>query len=170
MPHWYVVHTYSGYENKVKTDIEKTIENRRLQNQMFDVMVPMQDVTETQKTVPKGRTEEAFPRLCTGAHDQERCDLVCSAEHQRCYRLRRTGIRAGASYKEEEMRKLGVRIDEYVIDVEVGDSIQVHQGAWEGTVGKVKAINQTKQTVTIEIDIFGRSTDVEIGFSDIPKL
>ena len=68
------------------------------------------------------------------------------------------------------MRKLGVRIDDYVIDVEVDDTIKVIRGAWEGTIAKIKSISRTKETVTIEIDIFGRSTDVEIGLGDIQKL
>ena len=69
-----------------------------------------------------------------------------------------------------EMIRLGVRVDDFEINVEVGDTIKVIAGAWEGTVGKIKTINRTKQTVTTDIDIFGRSTDVEISLGDIQKL
>jgi transcriptional antiterminator NusG len=69
-----------------------------------------------------------------------------------------------------EMRVLGVKTDDFVIDVEIGDSVKVISGAWEGTVGTIKQINSGKQSVTIDMDIFGRSTDVEIGLGDILKL
>jgi len=168
-PHWYVVHTYSGYENKVKTDIEKTIENRRLQNQMFDVMVPMQDVTEIRNGVRKVVQKKLFPGYV----------LVHMIKNDVTWYVVRntrgvTGFVGPGSepvpLTDEEMRKLGVKTGETEIDIEIGDSIQVTSGAWEGTIGKVKAINQTKQAVTIEIDIFGRSTDVEISLDDIAKL
>jgi transcriptional antiterminator NusG len=68
------------------------------------------------------------------------------------------------------MRKLGVKTDAIEIDVAVGDPIKVVSGAWEGTVGTIKDINAGKQSVTIDVDIFGRSTSVEIGFGDIQKM
>jgi transcriptional antiterminator NusG len=64
----------------------------------------------------------------------------------------------------------GVKTDDFVIDVAIGDSVRVISGAWEGTVGVIKQINSTRQSVTIDMDIFGRSTDVEIGLGDILKL
>ena len=169
-PHWYVVHTYSGYENKVKADIEKTIENRRLEDQMFEVMVPLQDVLETKKDGSKKVvSKKIFPGYV----------LVHMIKNDVTWYVVRntrgvTGFVGPGSepvpLTSEEMRKLGVRIDDYVIDVEVDDTIKVIRGAWEGTIAKIKSISLTKETVTIEIDIFGRSTDVEIGLGDIQKL
>ena len=169
-PHWYVVHTYSGYENKVKADIEKTIENRRLEDQMFEVMVPLQDVLETKKDGSKKVvSKKIFPGYV----------LVHMIKNDVTWYVVRntrgvTGFVGPGSepvpLTSEEMRKLGVRIDDYVIDVEVDDTIKVIRGAWEGTIAKIKPISRTKETVTIEIDIFGRSTDVEIGLGDIQKL
>jgi transcriptional antiterminator NusG len=169
-PHWYVVHTYSGYENKVKADIEKTIENRRLEDQMFEVMVPLQDVLETKKDGSKKVvSKKIFPGYV----------LVHMIKNDVTWYVVRntrgvTGFVGPGSepvpLTSEEMRKLGVRIDDYVIDVEVDDTIKVIRGAWEGTIAKIKSISRTKETVTIEIDIFGRSTDVEIGLGDIQKL
>ena len=169
-PHWYVVHTYSGYENKVKADIEKTIENRRLEDQMFEVMVPLQDVLETKKDGSKKVvSKKIFPGYVL---------VHMSKNDVTWYVVRNTRGVTGfvgpgsepVPLTSEEMRKLGVRIDDYVIDVEVDDTIKVIRGAWEGTIAKIKSISRTKETVTIEIDIFGRSTDVEIGLGDIPKL
>ena len=169
-PHWYVVHTYSGYENKVKADIEKTIENRRLEDQMFEVMVPLQDVLETKKDGSKKVvSKKIFPGYV----------LVHMIKNDVTWYVVRntrgvTGFVGPGSepvpLTSEEMRKLGVRIDDYVIDVEGDDTIKVIRGAWEGTIAKIKSISRTKETVTIEIDIFGRSTDVEIGLGDIQKL
>ena len=168
-PHWYVVHTYSGYENKVKADIEKTIENRRLQEQMFEVMVPVQDVVEVKNGAKKTVSKKMFPGYV----------LVHMIKNDVTWYVVRntrgvTGFVGPGSepvpLTDAEMRVLGVKKDDFVIDVEIGDTVKVISGAWEGTVGTVKLINSGKQSVTIDMDIFGRSTDVEIGLGDILKL
>ncbi|HBE10524.1 MAG: transcription termination/antitermination factor NusG [Eubacterium sp.] len=170
-PHWYVVHTYSGYENKVKADIEKTIENRKLQGQMLEVMVPLQDVVETKNGVKKTVSKKMFPGYV----------LVHMIKNDVTWYVVRntrgvTGFVGPGSepvpLTEAEMKKLGVKLPNEVIDidVEIGDVIKVVSGAWEGTDGTIKSINAGKQTVTIDVDIFGRSTSVEIGLGDIEKL
>ncbi len=168
-PHWYVVHTYSGYENKVKADIEKTIENRRLQDQMFEVMVPLQESVEVKNGVRKTISKKLFPGYV----------LVHMIKNDVTWYVVRntrgvTGFVGPGSepvpLTEIEMRKLGVKSEDFVIDVEIGDTIKVIAGAWEGTVGTIKTISRTKQTVTIDMDIFGRSTEVEISLDDIQKL
>ena len=168
-PHWYVVHTYSGYENKVKADIEKTIENRKLQDQMFEVMVPVTDVTEVKNGVKKTMSKKIFPGYV----------LVHMIKNDVTWYVVRntrgvTGFVGPGSepvpLTEIEMRKLGVKTSDIVIDVEIGDTIKVIAGAWEGTVGTINTISRTKQSVTIDMDIFGRSTDVEISLDDIQKL
>jgi transcriptional antiterminator NusG len=168
-PKWYVVHTYSGYENKVKADIEKTIENRKLQNQMFEVMVPLQDVVEMKNGAKKTVSKKMFPGYV----------LVHMIKNDvTWYVVRNTRGVTGfvgpgsepVALSEAEMRKLGVKTDAIEIDVAVGDPIKVVSGAWEGTVGTIKDINAGKQSVTIDVDIFGRSTSVEIGFGDIQKM
>ncbi|MBR0515928.1 MAG: transcription termination/antitermination factor NusG [Eubacterium sp.] len=170
-PHWYVVHTYSGYENKVKADIEKTIENRKLQGQMLEVMVPLQDVVETKNGVKKTVSKKMFPGYV----------LVHMIKNDVTWYVVRntrgvTGFVGPGSepvpLTEAEMKKLGVKLPNEVIDidVEIGDVIKVVSGAWEGTDGTIKSINAGKQTVTIDVDIFGRSTSVEIGLGDIEKI
>ncbi|MBQ6230954.1 MAG: transcription termination/antitermination factor NusG [Eubacterium sp.] len=170
-PHWYVVHTYSGYENKVKADIEKTIENRKLQGQMLEVMVPLQDVVETKSNGEKKTvSKKLFPGYV----------LVHMIKNDVTWYVVRntrgvTGFVGPGSepvpLTEAEMRKLGVKTPDEVfdIDVEVGDAIKVISGAWEGTEGNIKSINAGKQTVTIDVDIFGRTTSVEISLGDIEK-
>jgi len=169
-PHWYVVHTYSGYENKVMLDIQKTIENRRLEDQMFDVMVPVQDVLETKKDgTKKVVSKKIFPGYV----------LVHMIKNDVTWYVVRntrgvTGFVGPGSepvpLTNEEMRKLGIKVDDYELDVEVGDTVKVIAGAWADTISKIKTINRTRQTITIEVDVFGRPTDVEIGLGDIQKL
>ena len=169
---WYVAHTYSGYENKVKNDIEKTVENRKLQEQILEVTVPVQEVIETTKTGAKKTIQRKLVAGYVLVHMYMN-DVTW-------YVVRNTrGVTGfvGPESKpvpltEREMRSMGIFTEEPVvkIDVEVGDQIKVITGAWEGNVAVVKSINEGKRTVTIDVDIFGRATSVEIGFGDIQKL
>ena len=169
--HWYVVHTYSGYENKVKANIEKTIENRKLQDQIFEVRVPLQDVIEMKGGVKKNVSKKMFPGYVL-------VNMIMNDDTWYVIRNTRgvTGFVGPGSepvpLTEAEMRNLGIsgNEEEIEIDVEVGDLIEVISGAWEGRESVVKDINLNKQTVTIEVDMFGRETSVEIGFLDIKKL
>ena len=168
---WYVVHTYSGYENKVKANIEKTIENRKLQDQIFEVRVPLQDVVEMKGGVKKNVSKKMVPGYVL-------VNMVMNDDTWYVIRNTRgvTGFVGPGSepvpLTEAEMRNLGITgaEEEIQIDFEVGDLIQVISGAWEGRESTVKDINMNKQTVTIEVDMFGRETSVEIGFLDVKKL
>lgn len=169
---WYVVHTYSGYENKVKANIEKTIENRKLQDQIFEVRVPLQDVVEMKGGVKKNVSKKMFPGYVL-------VNMVMNDDTWYVVRNTRgvTGFVGQGSdpvpLSEAEMRNLGIVAqsdNEVEIDIEIGDLVEVTSGAWEGRVSTVTAINMNKQTVTIEVDMFGRETSVEIGFLDVKKL
>lgn len=174
---WYVVHTYSGYENKVKANIEKTIENRKLQDQILEVVVPTQDVVEIRNGVKKTVSRKLFPAYVL-IHMVQNEDTWYVVRNTRGV----TGFVGPGSepipLTPAEMRSLGISdmIGEekealVEIDVEVGDSIEVISGAWEGTQSIVLAINQQKQTVTIEVEMFaGQPTSVEIGFTEIKKM
>lgn len=166
---WYVVHTYSGYENKVKANIEKTIENRKLQDEILEVRVPLQEATEIKNGVKKQVSKKMFPGYVL-------INMVMNDDTWYVVRNTRgvTGFVGPGSkpvpLTEAEMRPLGIEEEKEIsIDVEVGDEVIVTSGAWEGTVSTVKAINMHKQSVTIEVDMFGRATSVEIGFLDIKK-
>lgn len=166
---WYVVHTYSGYENKVKADIEKTIENRKLQDQILEVLVPLQDVVELKNGTKKQVSKKMFPGYVL---------LNMIMNDATWYVVRNTrGVTGfvGPGSKpvpltEAEMKNLGIKIPEMEIDVELGEMVRVVSGAWAGTVGTIMDINTTKQAVTIEVDIFGRATSVEISFMDVTKV
>ena len=166
---WYVVHTYSGYENKVKADIEKTIENRKLQDQILEVAVPLQDVIEVKNGVKKQVSKKLFPGYVL---------LHMMLNDATWYVVRNTrGVTGfvGPGSKpvpltEVEMRSMGIKVPTMEIDMEIGDMIKIIAGAWEGTVGTVKTISTHKQAVTIDVEMFGQATSVEIGFTDIQKL
>ncbi len=167
---WYVVHTYSGYENKVKANIEKTIENRKLQDQILEVVVPMQDVVEVKNGSKKQVQKKLFPGYVL-------INMVMNDDTWYVVRNTRgvTGFVGPGSkpvhLTETEMRPLGIKPDsEVVVDFEVGDSVTVTAGAWQETVGVIKAINSGKQSVTITVDMFGRETPVELSFTEVKKL
>lgn len=164
---WYVVHTYSGYENKVKANIEKTIENRKLQDQILEVSVPLEDVIEVKNGKEKTVQRKMFPGYVL---------LNMYMNDDTWYVVRNTrGVTGfvGPGSKpvpltEEEMLNMGLKRDQEVVyEFEVGDTVQVVSGVWENTEGVVRLINHEKKSLTISIDMFGRETPVEIGFADV---
>lgn len=167
---WYVVHTYSGYENKVKADIEKTIENRKLQDQILEVSVPLEDIVELKNGVKKQVSKKMFPGYVL-------INMIMNDDTWYVVRNTRgvTGFVGPGSkpvpLTEAEMKNLGISVSKnIVVDFDEGDTVTVTSGAWEGTVGVVKNINAGKQCVTINVDMFGRETPVEISFTDIKKV
>lgn len=169
--HWYVVHTYSGYENKVKVDIEKTIENRGLQDQILEVSVPMQSVVELKNGVEKKADKKMFPGYVL-------INMVMNDDTWYVVRNTRgvTGFVGPGSkpvpLSEEEMAGLGFKGEDVdvQIDYAVGDMIVVTAGAWKDTVGSIKTINETKKTITINVEMFGRETPVELSFTEVKKM
>lgn len=166
---WYVVHTYSGYENKVKVDIEKTIENRNLQDQILEVSVPMLAVTELKNGVEKQADKKMFPGYVL-------VNMVMNDDTWYVVRNTRgvTGFVGPGSkpvpLTEEEIAALGFQKEEVAVDFEVGDMIVVTAGAWKDTVGAIQSINEGKKSITINVEMFGRDTPVELNFSEIKKM
>ena len=166
---WYVVHTYSGYENKVKANIEKTIENRHLEDQILEVRVPMQDVVELKDGASRQVSKKMFPGYVL-------INMVMNDDTWYVVRNTRgvTGFVGPGSkpvpLTEEEMRPLGVQSDSVQIDFAEGDNVVVTGGVWKDTVGVIQAINENKQSVTINVDLFGRETPVEISLTEIKKM
>ena len=164
---WYVVHTYSGYENKVKANIEKTIENRHLQDQILEVSVQIEEVTELKNGVRKKVQRKIFPGYVL---------INMEMNEDTWYVVRNTrGVTGfvGPGSKpvpltEDEMVNLGFRKEaEVSYDFNVGDTITVISGAWENTEAVIRSINPSRQTVGINVELFGRETPVEISFTDI---
>ena len=166
---WYVVHTYSGYENKVKANIEKTIENRHLEDQILEVRVPLQDVVEMKNGTSRQVQKKMFPGYVL-------LNMVMNDDTWYVVRNTRgvTGFVGPGSkpvpLTEEEMLPLGIKKEEIQVDFAEGDTVVVTGGAWKDTVGVITALNVQKQTATINVELFGRETPVEISFAEIKQL
>ena len=163
---WYVVHTYSGYENKVKANIEKTIENRHLEDQILEVRVPMEEVVEVKNGTKKQVLRKLFPGYVL-------INMIMNDDTWYVVRNTRgvTGFVGPGSkpvpLTEAEMKPLGIKTENVSIDFGEGDSIAVVAGVWKDTVGVIRTVNESKQSITINVEMFGRETPVEIGFTDV---
>lgn len=169
-PKWYVVHTYSGYENKVKTDLEKTIKNRELEDFFSDIVVPMEEQIEIKDGKRKTNLKKVFPGYVL-------IKMIVTEESWYIVRNTRgvTGFVGPGSkpvpLTAEEMMTLGVKTNEKInVDFEEGEMVNVIAGVWAGTAGEVKRIDDARQTVTISVDMFGRETPVELNFTEVKKL
>ena len=166
---WYVVHTYSGHENKVIANIDKTIENRHLEDEILEVRVPMQEVVELKNGVQKASQKKMFPGYVL-------IHMIMNDDTWYVVRNTRgvTGFVGPGSkpvpLTDEEMAPLGIQKEDIVVDFEEGDTVTVTGGAWEGTVGMIQTINMAKQSLTINVDLFGRETPVEISFAEVKKM
>ena len=167
---WYVVHTYSGYENKVKANIDKTIENRHLEDQILEVRVPMQDVVELKNGEKKQVQKKMFPGYVL-------IHMVMNDDTWYVVRNTRgvTGFVGPGSkpvpLTEKEIDALGISmVREVEVDFEEGDSVVVTGGVWKDTVGVVQSINEAKQIVTINVELFGRETPVDLSFAEVKSL
>ncbi len=167
--HWYVVHTYSGYENKVKANIEKTIENRHLEDQILEVRVPMQDVVEMKNGAKKSVSKKLFPGYVL-------IHMIMNDDTWYVVRNTRgvTGFVGPGSkpvpLTDMEMKPLGIKKESIEVDFAEGDAVVVTGGVWKDTIGVIQTMNNGKQSVTINVELFGRETPVEISFADVKKM
>ena len=166
---WYVVHTYSGYENIVKANIEKTIENRHLEEEILEVRVPMEDVVEMKNGARKTVQKKLFPGYVL-------INMIMNDDTWYVVRNTRgvTGFVGPGSkpvpLTEAEMKPLGIKTENVSVDFAEGDTIAVVAGVWKDTVGIVQRMDFGKQTATINVELFGRETPVEIGFAEVRKM
>ena len=167
---WYVVHTYSGYENKVKANIEKTIENNKhLAEQILEVRVPLQDVVEMKNGARRTVQKKMFQGYVL---------LNMEMNDDTWYVVRNTrGVTGfvGPGSKpvpltEAEMKPLGIKTENVSVDFAEGDTIAVVAGVWKDTIGVVQRMDYSKQTATINVELFGRETPVEISFAEVRRM
>lgn len=175
---WYVAHTYSGYENKVKADIEKTIENRKLQDQILEVTVPLEEVEE----IKNGQSKTSLKKMLPG---YVLLHMIMNDDTWYVVRNTRgvTGFVGPGSkpvpLSMKEVQALGfnlpenVTVDrpkEIIVDFEKGDIVTVVAGAWIGRESAIYDIDLERKTVTIQVEMFaGRETPVEVGFTEVVK-
>ncbi len=166
---WYVVHTYSGYENKVKVDIEKTIENRNMQEQILEVAVPIEEVIEIRDGVKRNVQRKLFPGYVF-------LNMIMNDDTWYVVRNTRgvTGFVGPGSkpvpLSEEEIRTMLSGRSSVEIDLEIGDSVQLSSEGFEGNMGVITALDKEEQLATVTVDMFGQDTPLEVSFTDIKKL
>ena len=166
---WYVVHTYSGYENKVKADIEKSIENRNMSDLILDIQVPMEEVVETKDGQKKIVMKKKFPSYII-------IKMVMTDETWYIVRNTRgvTGFVGPGSkpvpLTEEEAVKMGAETRVVAINYDVGDSVKVMEGPLESFIGIVEEIYMDKKKVKVCVSMFGRETPVELDFDQVEVL
>mgnify|MGYP000977135507 CR=1 FL=1 len=168
-PKWYVVHTYSGYENKVKTNIDKMVEYRGMQDQILEVAIPTEDRIEIRNGQKKVKTRKLYPGYVV---------IKMVVNNETWYLVRNTeGVTGFVGHgsdpiplTKEEVVRMGVEKMRIDIDVEVGDAIRIVGGPFEGQVGIVEDINPEKQIVKAKVSMFGRDTPVELEFPQVSKI
>ena len=168
-PRWYVVHTYSGYENKVKTDLEKTIKNRELEDYFEDIIVPMEEQVEIKDGKRKTNLRKVFPGYVL-------IKMIVTEESWYVVRNTRgvTGfVGAGTEptpLTDEEIRNMGFDEVPVNIDYDVNDNVKLLNGALEGFEGVVQNIDKEKGKVTVLVSMFGRETAVEAELAQVQKI
>lgn len=166
---WYVAHTYSGHENKVKANIEKLVENRGMQDVIFEVEVPTEEYVETKNGKKKTKERKMFPGYVL-------VKMIMTDESWYLVRNTRgvTGFVGPGSkpvpLTDEEVKALGVQEVLPQIDVSAGDVIKVTSGPFESFIGTVENINSEKRKLKVFVSMFGRETLVELDFDQVEKL
>lgn len=168
-PKWYVVHTYSGYENKVKADLEKTVKNRELEDYFAEIVVPMEEQVEIKDGKRKVNLRKVFPGYVL---------IKMIVTEESWYVVRNTrGVTSfvGAGTEptpltDEEIRNMGFESTPINIDYEVNDNVQIVNGALEGFVGVVQDINKEKGKVKVLVSMFGRETPVDLEFAQVKRI
>mgnify|MGYP001215687212 CR=1 FL=1 len=171
---WYVVHTYSGYENKVKTNLEKRVQSMEMEDKIFRVIVPMEDEVETARDGKKKVVKKkVFPGYVL-------VEMIVTDDSW--YVVRNTpGVTGfvGAGTKpipleDHEIRRILMQLggDEVKvrIDFEVGESVRIVSGPFENFVGVIEEINHDRQKVKVRVSLFGRETPVELDYTQVSKI
>jgi len=166
---WYVVHTYSGYENKVKANIEKIIENRGMHDLIDQVVVPVQDALEMKNGRRKIVQRKVLPGYVL---------LKMVMNDDTWYVVRNTrGVTSfvGPGSKpipltEEEIANMGLEGDTVTFDLNPGKPVKIIDGPFEGSIGSVEEVINQKRTVKIKLSVFGRDTFVELDFHMLQRI
>lgn len=166
---WYVVYTYSGYENKVKATLEKVIANRGLEDKIEEIIIPMEEEIEIKDGKQKTSIKKVFPGyvLVKMIMSDETWYVIKSIKGVFSF--------VGMGEKplpltEQEMISLGISDEVINVDYEVGDSITIMTEPFYNYPGIIESIDKEKQRVLVKVNMFGRETSVELDFDQIQKI
>ncbi|KRM60430.1 NusG antitermination factor [Paucilactobacillus vaccinostercus DSM 20634] len=173
---WYVLHTYSGYENRVKSNLESRAQSMGMEDFIFRVVVPEEEVREVKDGKAKDKIEKTFPGYVL-------VEMVMT--DQAWYIVRNTpgvtgfvGSHGGGSKPtpllpdevELVLRRLGMSARHEDLDVEVGETVKIVEGAFADLTGKITEIDNEKMKLKVNIEMFGRETSTELDFDQVDKL
>lgn len=173
---WYVVHTYSGYENKVKINLEKRVETMGMQDKIFRVIVPEDEETEIKDGKKKVVKKKSFPGYVL-------TEMIMTDDSW--YVVRNTpgvtgfvgssghGTKPTPLLPEEVdavLRRMGVQKTEVQVDFEVNENVRVKEGPFADMEGTIESIDPDKQKLKVLVDMFGRETPIELDFSQVEKI
>ena len=169
-PKWYVVHTYSGYENSVETDLRNMIENNNLQDYIFDIKIPVEDDVVERNGKKKVIQRKKFPsyvfiKMIYTNHIW----FIITKTHKVTSFVGSAG--RPIALTDDEIRRIGlenVSIEDF--DIKVGDDVRIVNGALENFIGVVESISAERQKVKVIVAMFGRQTPVELDFAQVEKL
>lgn len=163
---WYVVHTYSGYENTVAASVEKAVENRGMHDLIQEISIPMETVTEITDNGPKTVERKVFPGyvLVKMVLTDDTWHLVRNIRG--CTGFVGSGTKA-IPLSDEEIAALGVEKHEVVVNYAVGDSVKITDGALESFIGTVEEIDMDHNKVRVVVSMFGRETPVELELDQV---
>lgn len=166
---WYVAHTYSGYENKVKANIQATVENRDMQDVIQEIVVPMQEQTEIKNGKKKVSMKKIYPGYVM-------VKMIMTDESWYVVRNTRgvTGFVGPGSkpvpLSESELKSMGIQEKSPVLDISIGENVKVVSGPFENFIGVIEEVNSDRNKVKVNISMFGRETPVELEFEQIEKI
>lgn len=166
---WYVVHTYSGHENKVKVNIEKLVENRGMQDLILSVIVPTEDRVEFKDNQRKIKTRKMFPGYVI---------IKMVVTNESWYLVRNTqGVTGFVGHgsepiplTDEEVRRMGIEKITIVMDIDVGDTVKVISGPFKGFMSVVEDVNVDRQTLRAKVSMFERDILVELEYDQVDKM
>ncbi len=167
---WYVIHTYSGYEAMVKDSLEKLIENNNLQENIFEIQIPMEETLEEKANGKKKIVErKKFP-----------CYVFLKMIYSNDIWYLVTNTRGVTGFvgpqgrplplTDEEVVRMGLGEDRSTVDLKEGDEVQILSGPLESFAGKVLSVNEAAKKLLVNVTMFGRSTDVEVEFYQVKKI
>lgn len=166
---WYVAHTYSGYENKVKASIEATVENRHMEDLIHQVEIPIQQVVEVKNGKRSVRDKKLFPGYVI-------VKMIMTNESWYVVRNTRgvTGFVGPGSepvpLRVEELQAMGIKLQEVLLDLSVGEEVEIVDGPMLGFKGMIENINEEKGKLKIKVNMFGRETITELDFEQVEKI
>jgi len=170
---WYVIHTYSGYENKVKTNLEKRVESMNMEDKIFRVLVPMEDEVEIKNGKRKVAKRKVFPGYVLVEMDMTDDSWYVVRNTPGVTGFVGTGAKPIPLLEHEVqniLRQMGMEEQRTKIDVELGQSVRVASGPFKDFIGVVREILEDKAKLRVSVSMFGRETPVELEFAQVEKL